>query len=84
MTEFERADGFDHTTEKNMANFEAATEEWEAVAEVEATFGEGKKEKVAVVAEPIVTMGKVLDHMQEAWIEEYVAQVMSSSTVLCP
>ena len=39
MTEFEKADGFDHTTEKNMANFEAATEEWEAVAEVEATFG---------------------------------------------
>ena len=92
MTEFEKAGSleesnatnFNQSSDKNMASFEAAAEEWDAVAEVEATFGEGKKEKVAVVAEPIVTMGKVLDHMQEAWIEEYVAQVMSSSTVLCP
>ena len=87
MTEFEKADGFEQTNEKNMANyedqsteknlasFEAAAEEWDAVAEVEATFGEGKKEKVAVVAAPIVTMEKVLEHLQEAWIEDYLAQV---------
>jgi len=87
MTEFEKADGFeqiseknmanyeDQSTEKNLASFEAAAEEWDAVAEVEATFGEGKKEKVAVVAAPIVTMEKVLDHLQEAWIEDYLAQV---------
>ena len=76
MTEFERADsleqsnvanieGFNQSSEKNMASFEAAAEEWDAVAEVEATFGEGKKEKVAVVAAPIVTMEKILDHLQE-------------------
>jgi len=88
MTEFEKADGleqsktekkvanFDERAEKNMANFDAAAEEWDAVAEVEATFGEGKKEnKVAVVAAPIVTMEKVLEHLQEAWIEDYLAQV---------
>merc|ERR1719228_472320 len=85
MTEFEKADGleqsktekkvanFDERAEKNMANFDAAAEEWDAVAEVEATFGEGKKEnKVAVVAAPIVTMEKVLEHLQEAWIEDYL------------
>jgi len=87
MTEFEKADSFeqiseknmanyeDQSTEKNMASFEAAAEEWDAVVEVEATFGEGRKEKVAVVAAPIVTMEKVLDHLQEAWIEDYLAQV---------
>ena len=83
MTEFEKEDmteknvaNFDNTAEKNMASFDAAAEEWDAVAEVEATFGEGKKEnKVAVVAAPIVTMEKVLDHLQEAWIEDYLAQV---------
>ena len=86
MTEFEKADsleesnatnfeGFNQSSEKNMASFEAAAEEWDAVAEVEATFGEGRKEKVAVVAVPIVTMEKVLDHLQEAWIEEYLTQV---------
>merc|ERR1719400_223493 len=58
-----------------MASFEAAAEEWDAVAEVEPTFGEGKKEKVAVVAGPIVTMEKILDHLQETWIEDYLAQV---------
>ena len=86
MTEFEKADsleqrnvanleGFNQSSENNMASFEAAAEEWDAVAEVEATFGEGKKEKVAVVAAPIVTMEKVLDHLQETWIEDYLAQV---------
>ena len=86
MTEFERADsleqsnvanieGFNQSSEKNMASFEAAAEEWDAVAEVEPTFGEGKKEKVAVVAGPIVTMEKILDHLQETWIEDYLAQV---------
>merc|ERR1719209_2443238 len=84
MMEFEKGDcleqsnleGFDQRGEKNMASFEAAAEEWDAVAEVEATFGEGKKEnKVAVVAAPIVTMEKVLEHLQEAWIEDYLAQV---------
>ena len=49
MTEFEKADsleqsnaanfeGFNQSSEKNMASFEAAAEEWDAVAEVEATF----------------------------------------------
>ena len=92
MTEFEKADGFeqiseknmanyeDQSTEKNLASFEAAAEEWDAVAEVEATFGEGKKEKVAVVAAPIVTMEKILDHLQEAWIEDYLAQVRFGTT----
>ena len=83
MTEFEKEDmteknvaNFDNTAEKNMASFDAAAEEWDAVAEVEATFGEGKKEnKVAVVAAPIVTLEKVLEHLQEAWIEDYIAQV---------
>ena len=51
MTEFEEADlsGFGQNTEKNMANFEAAAEEWEAVTEVEATFGAGRKDNLAVV-----------------------------------
>ena len=86
MTEFEKAGGFEQISEQNMANyegldqknlasFEAATDEWDAVAEVEATFGEGKKETLAVVAAPIVTMEKVLAHLQEDWIEDYWAQV---------
>ena len=77
MTEFEEADlsGFGQNTEKNMANFEAAAEEWEAVAEVEATFGAGRKDNLAVVAAPLVTMEKILRHMQEPWIEDFVAQV---------
>ena len=78
MAEFETEDsleGFGQSGEKNIANFEAAAEEWDAVAEVEATFGEGKKEKVAVVAGPIVTMEKVFDHLQEGWIDDYLAQV---------
>jgi len=48
--------GFDQRADKNMASFDAAAEEWDAVAEVEATFGAGRKEKVAVVAVPILTM----------------------------
>lgn len=87
MTEFEKAeDGFEQISERSMANyegldqknlasFEAATDEWDAVAEVEATFGEGKKETLAVVAAPIVTMEKVLAHLQEDWLEDYLAQV---------
>ena len=86
MTEFEKADsleqsnaanfeGFNQSSERNMASFEAAAEEWDAVAEVEATFGEGRKETVAVVAEPIVTMEKVLEHLQGTWMDDYLAQV---------
>ena len=86
MTEFEKADspeqsnaanleGFNQSSERNMASFEAASEEWDAVAEVEATFGEGRKETVAVVAVPIVTMEKVLDHLQGTWMDDYLAQV---------
>ena len=77
MTEFEEADlsGFGQSSEKNMANFEAAAEEWEAVAEVEATFGAGRKDNLAVVAAPLVTMEKILRHLQEPWIEDFVAQV---------
>ena len=77
MTEFEEADlsGFGQSSEKNMANFEAAAEEWEAVTEVEATFGAGRKDNLAVVAAPLVTMEKILRHLQEPWIEDFVAQV---------
>ena len=86
MTEFEKADsleqsnaanfeGFNQSSERNMASFEAAAEEWDAVAEVEATFGEGRKETVAVVAAPIVTMEKVLDHLHGTWMDDYLAQV---------
>ena len=91
MMEFEKGDcleqsnleGFDQRGEKNMASFEAAAEEWDAVAEVEATFGEGKKEKVAVVAAPIVTMEKILDHLQEGWIDDYLAQVSLITKCTC-
>jgi len=77
MTEFEEADlsGFGQSSERNMANFEAAAEEWEAVTEVEATFGAGRKDNLAVVAAPLVTMEKILHHLQEPWIEDFVAQV---------
>ena len=77
MTEFEEADlsGFGQSSERNMANFEAAAEEWEAVTEVEATFGTGRKDNLAVVAAPLVTMEKILHHLQEPWIEDFVAQV---------
>ena len=86
MMEFEKGDCLEQSNlegEKNMASFEAAAEEWDAVAEVEATFGEGKREKVAVVAAPIVTMEKILDHLQEGWIDDYLAQVSLITECTC-
>lgn len=64
---------------QNMQEFEAAADEWEQVAEVEATFGCGRPAPAGrshPLASPLTRIDTVLQHMEGAWLEPYLAQVL--------
>jgi len=66
---------------ESFLQFSAATEEWDNVAEIEATFG-GRQQGHGTshtnqppLAAPLTTVQTVLHYLEQPWMDNYIAQV---------